>query len=185
MDDGKAILGESWSALLSAIAKAEHPEILRLQLAVCLDSVTSAAANPPSPAGERGGDPHPGGADRDGCTRARDYTPSEDHLRDLAQALRKASTSRPRHARRTPAALRRLSEAASDRQAAHWAWDAARREINAIEKDRPQDARGFWRLLTANMAQLALDVPVRHAPDEFRNLGGALPRFAGVPGKES
>jgi hypothetical protein len=185
MDDGKAILGESWSALLSAIAKAEHPEILRLELAACLDAALGMAADPPSPAGGGAPLPQPGGADCDRRSRTRDCTPLGADFEDFAQSLRVARMGLTRRARQVSAVQRRLSEAATARQAAHWAWAQARSELRAIEEDRPADAHGFWCLAAVTMARLAADVPVRHAPEEYRNLGGALPRFAGVPGKET
>jgi hypothetical protein len=184
MDDGRAILGESWSALLSAIAKAEHPEILRLELAACLDAALGMAADPRSPAGGAAPLPQPEGADCDGRSRARDCTPLGADFEDFAQSLRAARMGLTRHRRRMSAIQRRLSEAVTARQAAHWAWAQARGELRAIEDDRPEDAHGFWSLAAVTMARLALDVPVRHAPDEFRNLGGALPRFDLPLGKE-
>jgi hypothetical protein len=184
MDDGKAILGKSWSALLAAIAKADHPGILRLELAACLDAVTEMAAAAPSPAG--GGPPlsPPEGADCDRRSRTRDYTPLGADFGDFAQSLRAARMNLTRRGRRISATQRRLNEAVTARQAAHWAWAQARSEIRAIEEDRPEDAHGFWSLLAVTMAQLALDIPARHAPEEFRNLNGALPRFVQVPETE-
>lgn len=184
MGSARITLGRSWSEVLAVITFLERhglpgeAENIRLVLAGCLDEVAAAAVQLPSPGGPAAAGPLPGRADSDTRARVRDHTPIRPLLAPAAYAMRTASGLLAARRRKPAELAARLSGAASARQAAHWAWAELRGAIVGISAVRPDDAHAYWCQVAVVMARLTLTVPGRHAPEQYRQLNGTLPRFA-------
>lgn len=174
--DEKKVLQSTWARVLSAIAALDRVDSsaavrIRLDLTASLDAVAQIASGPLSP----GGVDTPGsGQIGDARVQARNFTPLRDHFVPAAQAAMSVATGMSPSGRDTADWIGRIREAVTPAQAAHRAWEWARRRIRAIEDIRPGDACGYWNQSTAFCVGVALAAPARHAPQQFATLDGAI-----------